>query len=220
MTSLAGGSQAGPTAARVPLGRLWPPVAGLVFVVVLIAVFLTPVGDDVGDTPAEVVAYADANEGWMVAAALFALVSIVLLASFVAGLYARLRPVLGEAESVAVVLGGGIFAVMTTIAWLIWTGPLIDMASDEALALSQAEAYLAIDDIGWLALGAGGVGAAVMAVVASRAAMRVGIPVWLGWVGIVLGVLAAATVGFFGIFAWMAWIAGASIVMLLRRVEP
>ncbi len=220
MTSTAVGSGDGPAAARVDLGRLWPPVAGLVFVVALIVLFLTPVGDDTGDTPAEVVAYADANEGWMVAAALFALVSVFLLSSFVAGLYARLRSVLGEAESVAVVLGGGIFTVMTALAWLIWTGPLVDMPSDEALALAQGGTYLAIDDIGWLALGAGGVGAAVMAVVASRAALRAGVPGWLGWIGVVAGLVCAATVAFVGIFAWMGWVAGASIVMLLRREAP
>lgn len=220
MSSTGAGPAAEQTAGRDSLGGLWGPVAGLVFVVALVVVFLTPVGDDTGDTAAEVVAYADANEGWMVAAALFALVSIVLLSSFVAGLYARLRAVLGAAESVALVLGGGIFTVMTTVAWLIWTGPLVDMPSDEALALSLGEAYLAIDDIGWLALGAGGVGAAVMAVVASRAALRAGVPAWLGWLGVAVGVVAAATVAFVGIFAWMAWIAGASIVMLLRRAEP
>jgi hypothetical protein len=49
-----------------------------------------------------------------------------------------------------------------------------------------AEAYLGYDDIGWFLLGAAGIGAAV-AVPASLAALRGGLPGWFGWLGVALG---------------------------------
>jgi hypothetical protein len=91
------------------------------------------------------------------------------------------------------------------------------MPSDPALALVHAESYLAIDDIGWFLFGAAGVGAAIMAVPASIAAMRAGLPKWLGWLGVVAGVASLGTVAFLGMFAWMAWIAVASIILLVAR---
>ena len=109
------------------------------------------------------------------------------------------------------------FVLCFVLCWVIWTAPLVDMPDDPARALSQAEAYLGIDDIAWFLLGGAGIGVAIMAVPASLAAMRAGLPAWLGWLGVVAGIASLATVAFFGIFAWMAWIAGASIVMLAAR---
>jgi uncharacterized protein involved in cysteine biosynthesis len=91
------------------------------------------------------------------------------------------------------------------------------MPSDPAAALAQAEAYLGYDDVGWFLLGGAGVGAAVMCVPASIAAIRAGVPTWLGWLGVVAGLASLATVAFFGIFAWLAWIAVASVAMLVAR---
>jgi hypothetical protein len=193
------------------------PLAGLALVGGLIALFLTPAGEDSGDTAAEVVRYATDKEGWIVATALFALASLLLSGGFVSGLHARLRGVATPAESTLVVVGGVVFALCFMLCWVVWTGPLLDLPSDQARALAQAETYLAIDDIGWFVLGASGVGAALMAVPASLAAMRAGLPAWLGWFGVALGLASLGTVAFLGIFAWMAWIAGASIVLLVAR---
>ena len=54
--------------------------------------------------------------------------------------------------------------------------PLVDIPGDSARALAQAEAYLGYDDVGWFLLGAAGVGAALMIVPASLAAIRAGLP--------------------------------------------
>ena len=104
------------------------------------------------------------------------------------------------------------------LCWVIWTAPLVDMPDDPARALSQAEAYSAIDDVAGSCSAARASGA-IMAVPASLAAMRAGLPAWLGWLGVVAGIASLATVAFFGMFAWMAWIAGASIVLLVARRE-
>ena len=209
-------------AAAETSGRSWAgllgPLGGLGIVAGLIVLFVTPAGEDTGETPAEVVAYATSHEGWSVAVALFGLLSIALGGAFVAGLHDRLRGIATGTESTLVLIGGITFTLCFALTWTIWTAPLVDMPSDHARALSQAEAYLGIDDIAWFTLGASGIGAALMGVPASLAALRNrSVPAWLGWLGVAIGLASAATIAFFGMFAWMAWIAGASIVLLLAR---
>jgi hypothetical protein len=200
--------------------RLLGPLGGLGIVAGLLGLFVTPAGEDTGETPAEVVAYAASHEGWTVATVLFALLSIPLGAAFVAALHSRLRGIATATESTLVLIGGIVFILSFALCWMIWTAPLADMPQDPARAIAQAEAYLGIDDIAWFLLGAAGVGAAIMAVPASLAALRSGaIPVWLGWLGVAAGVASVATVAFFGMFAWMAWIAAASIVLLVARAD-
>ncbi len=203
-------------------GRRWTkllaPLGGLGLVAGLLAVFVTPAGEDTGETPAAVAAYAASHEGWTIALVLFALLSIPLGGAFVAALHAGLRGIATATESTVVLIGGIVFVLSFALCWTIWTAPLADMPQDPARALAQAEVYLAIDDISWFLLGAAGVGAAMMAVPASVAALRHGaIPGWLGWLGVALGIASLGTVAFFGLFAWMAWITLASIVMLVAR---
>jgi hypothetical protein len=197
--------------------RLLGPLGGLGLVAGLITLFVSPAGDDSGETAAEVVAYASSHEGWNVAILLYALASIVLGSVFVAGLHARLRSVATETESVLVLIGGIAFTLCFALCWIIWIAPLTDMPSDRARSLAHAEAYLSYDDVGWLVLGAAGVGAALMAVPASVAAIRAGLPAWLGWLGVAAGLASLASVAFLGLFAWIAWIAVASVILLVAR---
>ena len=208
-----------PAIARRPWTRLVGPLGGLGLVAGLVGIFVTPAGDDTGETPREVVAYAASHEGWTVAIALFGLLSIALGAAFVAGLHARLRSVATATESALVLIGGLAFTLCFMLCWTLWTAPLVDSPEDPVRALAQAEAYLGYDDVGWFLLGAAGIAAAVMAVPASIAAIRAGLPAWLGWLGVAAGIASLATVAFFGMFAWTAWIAVASIVMLVARGE-
>ena len=67
---------------------LLAPLAGLAFVGGLITLFVTPGGEDTGETPREVVAYAASHEGWILAMAFFALATIPLGGIFVAALLA------------------------------------------------------------------------------------------------------------------------------------
>jgi hypothetical protein len=202
---------------RPAWGRYLPGIGGLALVAGLIGMFLSPAGDDTGETPAEVVAYAQSHESWTVAIALFALASIVFGGAFVAGLYDRLHPVATRMESVLILIGGTLFTLCFALSWTIWTAPLADTSNSAASELVQAEAYLSYDDIGWFVFGMAGVAAAVMAVPASLAAIRAGLPAWLGWLGVVAGVASLGTVAFLGMFAWMAWITVASVVMLVAR---
>ena len=192
------------------------PLAGIGLIAGLIALFASPGGGEAGETPREVVAYAASHESWILAMAFFGLAVIPLGGVFVAALHARLRGIATATESTLVLIGGIAFTLSFSLALTIWSAPLTDIAGARELAV--ADAYLAIDDIGWFLFGASGVGVAMMAIPASLAALRGrAVPAWLGWVGVALGVASLATIAFFGVFAWMAWIAGASIVMLGGR---
>ena len=166
--------ETGVTTARRSWSGLLAPFGGLGLVAGLITIFLSPAGDETGDTPAEVVAWATTHRTWNVALLLFAVASIGLGGMFVAGLHARLRAVATDTESALVLIGGTAFTLCFAFCWISWLGPLDGIAADEQLALAQASAYLAYDDVGWFFLGSAGVGAALMAVPASLAAMRAG----------------------------------------------
>jgi hypothetical protein len=195
--------------------RLLAPLSGLALVGGFLMMLFSPAGGDTGETPAEVVAYASSNDGWLLATGLFAIASVALCAGFVTGLHTRLRGIATAGEATLLLVGGVIFTVGLALALTIWSAPLLDMPDDSALALGQAEAYLAMDDIGWFTFAMAGIGAALMAIPASLAVRRAGVPGWLCWTGVVLGVASLGTVGFFGLFAWLAWIAGAAIVMIV-----
>lgn len=198
-------------------GRFLPSLGGLGLLAGLIAIMVSPAGDDTGETAAEVVAYARSHEAWTIAILLFGLASVALGGAFTAGLHARLQSVATATESALVLVGGTVFTLCFAFCWIMWTAPLADMAADDSIALAEAQAYLAHDDVGWFVLAASGVAAALMAVPASLAAIRGGLPAWLGWLGVAAGIASLATVAFFGMFAWMAWIAVASIVLAVDR---
>lgn len=199
--------------------RYLPSFAGLGLVAGLIGIMASPASDDTGETAAEVVAYAQSHEGWTIAILLFGLASLALGAMFTAGLHARLVGVATATESALVLLGGAFFTLCFSLCWILWTAPLADVSSDPEIALLEAQTYLSYDDVGWFILGAGGVAAAVMALPASLAAIRAGLPAWLGWLGVLAGVGSIGTVAFFGMFAWLAWIAVASLVLLVSAAR-
>ena len=195
-------------------GRFFPALGGLGLVAGLIAMLVSPAGEDTGESARQVVAHAQSHDAWIVATALFGVASIALGGAFVAGLHARLHGLASQVESALVLIGGTVFTLCFCLSFVIWSAPLVDMPGDSAAALAQAQAYLSYDDIGWFVFAAAGVAAAVMAVSASLAAIRAGVPAWLGWLGVAVGTLSLGTVAFLGMFAWMAWIAVASLVLL------
>lgn len=194
----------------------WSPLGGLVAVVAFVAVFLATSGDT-GETPEEVIAYAADHETDVTLQGVMGLVALPLLLWFVSGLYARARRWQSQTAPALVLAGGTGFALLLFVAVTIWAAPLVDFPGD-ADPTAAANAYLLIDDIGWVTLGGAGICFAVMALAASVAALRAGaVPTWLGWLGAIVGVLSAATIVFFGLFAWLLWLLVVSILMLVRR---
>ncbi len=203
--------------ARPTWTRLLPPLAGIVLVAGLAVSLNSPAVEDAGDTPAEIVATASDHHTWAGIVLLFAVAAVALAGGFVAGLHTRLREVATAGESTLILVGGIVFTVCFPLALFLFQAPLVDMPDDHARALVEAEAYLSYDDAAWVTFAAAGVGAALMAVPASLAAIRGGVPKWLGWLGVLAGVTSLATVFFVGIFAWLAWILVASIVLLVAQ---
>lgn len=197
---------------------LTAPLGGLLFVAFVVVLIIT--GDGPGDTAEEVVAYVEDNSGAIDAAGLVALLSLIFLGAFVAGLHVRLLAVGARVEAALALAAGAVFAVLFFLAMMLWFAPLIELDTDASgsVQTSKAETFLGIEDIGWFLLGGGGVAAGLMAIVTSIGARRGGlVPAWAGWLGVALGVVGLATIAFFGILAWMLWILLASILMLWPR---
>jgi hypothetical protein len=207
----------GARVSRPAWGRILPGLGGLGLIAGLIGIMVSPAGDDTGETAADVITYAQSHETWTVLIALFGLASIAFGGAFVAGLYDRLHMVATRMESVLILIGGTVFTLCFALCWTIWTAPLAGTPGNTAADLAQAQAYLSYDDIGWFVLAMAGVAATVMIIPASLAAIRAGLPAWLGWLGVIAGVASLGTVAFLGMFAWMAWIAVASVVLLVAR---
>ena len=141
-------------------GRLirWSPLGGLVYVIGLVVLFLTPAGDEPGDTAAEVVSNAEANENWYGALAIFGLVGLLLMAWFVAGLAVRLRDAGARDEGTVAFAGGTAFTILSFMALNIFISPLFSITEEDTqdAKLSAATTFLNVDDIGWVALGGAG----------------------------------------------------------------
>jgi hypothetical protein len=186
------------------------PLAGIILAVWVLVGFFT--SDDYEDTPASVVAYADADEKNLWLMAVLGLATPLLLGWFVAGLASRLR----TADSMfraMVVFGGAVATALITVGVTIWSAPLLDDTLDE----STAATYLLLDDFGWVIIGAGGVAMGIMIIGASLAALQLGwVPKWLGWLSVAFGVVAFASVAAVGLFAWLAWLIVAGVLMLVR----
>jgi hypothetical protein len=194
----------------------WSPLGGLISVVAFIVVFAATSGDT-GNTPEEVIAYADDHHTDVIVQSIVVLVALPLLLWFVAGLFARARRWRSQTAPALVLAGGVGFALLLFIATTIWSAPLADFPGD-AEPTAAANTYLYIDDIGWVTLGGAGICFAVMAIAMSVAALREGVvPTWLGWLGALVGLIAAATIAFVGLFAWLAWLLVVSLLLLVRR---
>ena len=192
------------------LERLAPLGALIVAVWFLIGIIT---GDDYEDTPESVLAYAESDETSIIALQILALALPLLIGWFLYGLLSRFALAESALRSLTAI-GGALFIAFMTTGFTVWSGPLLD----DSLTDVGAETYLALDDAGWLLLGAGSVSIGVMILAVSIAALRLrAIPTWLGVVSIVLGVIAFAGVAAIGHIAWVVWLIGASVLMLFGR---
>lgn len=196
----------------------WAPLGGLAFLAGIVTLVIA--ADEAGDTPTEVIAYAESHSGAIDALGLFALLSLLLLGWFVAGLHVRLLAAGARLEATFALAAGAAFTLLLFLTLMIWYVPLIELddALEGSLQTSKAETFLGLEDIGWFTLGGSGVAAGMMILAASVGARRAGlVPSWAGWVGVALGIISLATIAFVGLFAWLLWILVASLLMLRPR---
>ena len=187
-------------------------VGAIVFAVGLLVSFFTSA--DYGETAESVIAYANEDEWQLWWSQILALAMPLLVGLLVAALAGRLVLPGQETLRAATVIGGTLFIAFVATGLTLWSAPLL---SADELTPAGAESYLAFDDAGWVLLGLGGVGAGLMIIAVSLAALDGRwLPAWAGWVSLLLGVVALATIVAVGIFAWAAWLLLAGLVLLLR----
>jgi hypothetical protein len=200
-----------PPRARLGWFERFAPLGAIVFGIwVAIGFFMAP---NNGETSESVLRAAHDHEAENLVSQLAALAAPILIGWFLAGLVARMRPLADSLPRTLTLVGGTLFVGFFTIAITLWTAPLLDA---DSLNETQAQAYLAFDDVGWVLLGAAGVAAGVMIIGASLAALRLGWgPRWVGIVSLLLGIASFATVAFVGLFAWIAWLILAGLLLLV-----
>ena len=161
-------------------------LGSLIFGVGLLAGFF--VSGDSGETAEDLIAYADDKGGALWLMQIVALLAPLLVAPLVASLWVRSRGA-SEALRALILVGGTLFVAFLSTALTIWAAPLLENAD---LNVAGAEAYLLIDDVGWVLLGLSGISIGAMIVAASLAALEQGwAPKWAVWVSIALGVLSS-----------------------------
>jgi hypothetical protein len=172
------------------------------------------IGDDSGDTAAELIAFAEDNSGELWFQQIVALLTPLLIGFLVASLWAWLRQA-NEVFRALTLIGGTLFIAFFSTGLTLWAAPLL--SSDE-LTSAGAEAYLGYDDVGWVLLGLAGISIGTMIIGVSLAALAHGwVPKWAGWVSLALGVLSLATFVAIGFFAWAIWLVATGLFLLFGR---
>jgi hypothetical protein len=188
------------------------PICPIIFALWLLIGFLS--SGDTGDTPEELIAYAEGNEIELGAMLFLGLATPLLIGPFLAAVAARMGPLDDLVPRALTLVGGTTFIVFFAITMLFWSGPLLDNGD---LTTESARSYLLFEDFGWFTLGTSGVGAGLMIIGVSLAGRSLGwTPPWLFWVGIALGIASFATIAFLGMFAWLAWFIAAGALLLWR----
>jgi hypothetical protein len=204
-------------------------IAGLIFIVLLLASFFTP-ETPAADTPADRMAatiIADASGHEL--SLFLAFLSDILFLVFLAGLWSRLR----RWEGV-----GGMFAGLFVIGGAVFYSTIL---VSEGLYLALVKAATSADPSVLLPLaqldnwvGAGTLPAAVAMLVGATGAILTtrALPSWLGWLGAVTALLLLVSVagvfeddvddgvlgfvGFGGFLLFMVWVLATSIMLLLK----
>jgi hypothetical protein len=203
----------------------WGPLAGLVFVVLMVIGFAVAGSSPNPDaSDAKIAAFLSDQSKYHDNIAGFFLVLAAML--FLVVFFASLRSRLVEAEGGlgrlgALAFGAGIAStVFLTVAIMLFTAPIIaahDAAHTAGSAPLDPGIYRLGQDLGYMIWVASAVVGALAVWATSAVVLKTGIlPRWFGWLGIVVGVVCLAAILFFPIFAYGLWIALAGILLALR----
>ena len=194
----------------------WPPLTGVVFVVLIVLAFIiggeTP---DVDDTGEEVISFYTDNEGSQFASAILGAYAVLFFVFFAS----VLRSVLRRAEDAPGILstisfGGGLLVAVGGLVFSGVTFTLADLAdNDPEPGAMQALNALNSDFFFPIA-----VGTAAFLIGAGIVMVRNGVlSKWIGWAAVAIGVLAVTPIGFFAFLAMLAWVL---VVSILLAREP
>jgi hypothetical protein len=207
--------------ARVGLDR-WAGLGGVLYVALFVIGLLVGWSGqpDTSDPPAKLIAYySDSGNrdqsaiGW-----LLIVIGIFFFVWFVGALREALRRLDGNGLLLGVAtVGGAVYAACTLAAFSIEMA-IKTMSDDTYRNQVFPELIHAANDTAYVLHSAGGAAVGAMMVAASLAALRgIGVPRWLGWLGVLAGLVAVVSIFFLPWFVIAAWLVVASVMLVWRR---
>jgi hypothetical protein len=199
----------------------WGPLAGPIFVVLMIAGFaISGSSPDPDASNLKITAYLakKSNYDKNVVAFFILLLALLFLVAFFAALRSRLAQAEGGTGNVAALAyGAGIAsAVFLIVAICIFVSPVLAAHDAKKNALDPG-IYRLTQDLGYMIWVASVVVGALVIWATSAVALRTGVlPRWFAWFGVVIGVLALLAIFFIPIFLYWLWILIAGILLAMR----
>jgi hypothetical protein len=200
----------------------WSGLGAIAYVVLfIVGTIVLFSGSPSGDAaPSKVVAWyssgshrAHINIGWILIG-----LGVLALLWFVVGLRQWVARVDGFLAA-AVGIGGTVYSALALVAVSLNAG-IRTMSDDTYHHQVYPELVHAANDASYVIHAAGSVGAAVMIVAASLAALRsLAIPAWAGWLGVALGIIGLFSILFFPQAAIAIWLLAAGVFLLRRAPQ-
>ena len=194
------------------------PLTGVIFVVIVVAVFAIG-GSTPGhhDSALKVATFYAKHHDKHVTLAFLLAFSIPFLLFFVSSLRHDLRRAGGTGQLANAAFGGGVLAA-AGFGILAFVHYALADAAGSAKTLGTTQVLNVLDNGDFIPV-ASGLGVLVFA--AGLSAVRHGpLPRWLGWIGVVIGVAVFTPAGFFGFLLSGIWLAIVSILLTLARRSP
>jgi hypothetical protein len=199
----------------------WAPLAGPVFVVlIVIAFFVGGSSPDSDASNAKILRYlGDSHQGANFAAFLLLLVAVLFLVLFFAVLRTRLLEAEGAPGHLSTLaFGAGVASTVLLVTAISTFISPIFAAHDAPRHLLDPGIYRVTQDMGYLIWVLSVVVGALTVWATSAVALRTGLlPRWFGWAGVVVGVICLAAILFIPIFLFWLWILVAGILLAMRQ---
>lgn len=197
-------------------GRLerWAPLAGIVYVALaIVAIAFVLRGPDTSGNPQKLIDYYSTSSHRRdgIIGALFFMAAIFFFLWFLAALRTRLSRLGGDGVlSSAVLLGGGLYAALSSAAFILWGGT--EQLKVNSTHPVHPELLQFAGDISWFLNATGFIGAAALVIAASVIAMRAAVlPSWLGWLSVAAGIVLLVSFFAFPEIIWAVWVLVVSV---------
>lgn len=208
----------------IPLIR-WAGLGGIAYVALFVAgVLIADVGTPKSSaSPAKVMHYyaSGSHRDKVNLGAFLVLVGVFFFLWFLAALRQAVRRLAGDTLLVAAAtVGGSVYAALTVAAF--GMNAAVRTMSDDTYHHTVYPGLIhAANDVAYGLHSSGGIGAAVMMIAASLAALRAPrVPSWAAWLGVVAGITAIFSWTFVPWFIIAVWLVVASVLVFRAHVAP
>jgi hypothetical protein len=209
---------------NIPLIR-WAGLGGIAYVALFVAGILIAMSGAPGSSasPAKVIQWysSGSHRDRVNLGSFLILVGVFFFLWFLAALRQAVRHLAGDTLLVAAAtVGGAVYAALTLAAFAI-NAAIRTMSDDTYHHTVYPGLIHAADDVSYGLHSAGGIGAAVMMIAASLAALRSPrVPGWAAWLGVVAGITAIFSWTFIPWFIIAVWLVVASVLVFRAHVAP